>query len=65
MTQLQTIEKHLIEQRTISAWDAITLYRITCLNKMIQLLRKKYNITDKWFKHNGKHFKVYFFEGAK
>jgi hypothetical protein len=65
MTQTQTIEKHLIEKRVITSWEAIQLYRITCLNKAIQLLRKKYFITSTWMHNNKKRFVEYKMEGVK
>ena len=65
MTQIQQIETHLLQYGTITAWEAIQLYRITCLNKMIQLLKTKYLISGVWQKHNKKHFKIYKLEGAK
>jgi len=66
MTQLQLIENHLLKEKTITAWQAIQLYRITCLNKMIQLLRKKYSITSIWqYNENTKtHFVEYKMKGA-
>ncbi|MEW6508397.1 MAG: helix-turn-helix domain-containing protein [Bacteroidota bacterium] len=59
MTQQKLIEKHLLERGTITTFEAFKEYGITCLNKMIQLLRKKYDITSNWTKANNKNFVTY------
>lgn len=59
MTQEKIIEKHLLEHKTISTYQAFKDYGITCLNKMIQLLRKKYLIKSNWVKVNNKRFVIY------
>lgn len=65
MTQLEQIEKHLLEKKVITSWEAIQWYSITRLSEMIRLLRKKYFITSNWMYHGKKHFVQYKMEGAK
>ncbi len=65
MTQTEIVEKHLLEKRVITSWEAIQLYNVTRLSEMIRLLRKKYFIISNWKHYNKKRFVEYKMEGAK
>lgn len=45
-TQVDLVEKHLLEKGTITTWEAFTIYGITRLSAKIYELRNKYNITS-------------------
>ena len=48
-TQLSTIRKHLLRQKSITSWEAIQKYRITRLSQYVLLLRKEgYVIVSQW-----------------
>lgn len=42
--QVDLVENHLLENGTITSWDAFEKYGITRLSAKIYQLRKKYNI---------------------
>lgn len=44
VTKTQQVRKHLLKKKSITSWEAITLYKATRLSAMIFNLRKK----DKW-----------------
>lgn len=45
-TQVDLVEKHLLDKGTITTWEAFTIYGITRLSAKIYELRNKYNITS-------------------
>lgn len=42
------ILNHLQTYGKITSWEAITKYRCTRLSQYILILRKEYNISDRW-----------------
>lgn len=46
-TKFSMVKKHILSGKTISSWEAITLYRCTRLSSYIHRLRKRgYNIVS-------------------
>lgn len=59
----QIIMAHLMAGKTITIWESISLYQITCLAQRISDLRAVgAPIQDKWVKQNGKRFKRYWID---
>ena len=51
---------HLERHKTLTSWEAISLYRCTRLSAYIHRLRERgYNIKSEWKTRNGKRFTVY------
>jgi hypothetical protein len=49
MSKVHKIANHLLEHRSITSWEAITLYRATRLPAVIFLLKKRgYKVTSVW-----------------
>jgi hypothetical protein len=42
-TKTEQVRKHLLKKKSITSWEAITLYRATRLSSIIFTLRKKEN----------------------
>ena len=62
-TYSQIIMAHLMAGKTITIWESIRLYQITCLAQRISDLRADgVIINDEMVKQNGKHFKRYWIE---
>lgn len=40
MTKFEQVKKHLLKKKSITSWDAITLYKATRLSAIIFSLRK-------------------------
>lgn len=59
-SQNEIIKSHLLSGRTITSWQAITEYRITCLAQRIHDLKNAgLTIHSNMVKENGKHFSRY------
>jgi hypothetical protein len=51
VTKSELVKKHLLKKKSITSWDAITLYKATRLSAIIFELRKRgWNITTKSIK---------------
>lgn len=62
-TQIETVRAHLMTGATITIWDAIRLYQITCLAQRIHNLRGEgLLIQSEMLKHNNKWFAVYWLD---
>lgn len=62
-TQIETVRAHLMTGATITSWDAIRLYQITCLAQRIHNLRRAgLVIQSEIATHNNKHFSVYWLD---
>lgn len=62
---MSQILRHL-QQKSLSTWEAITLYNCTRLAAYVHILRDRgHDITSAWKNHNGKRFKVYELKPAK
>ena len=61
-TQRLLILNHLREKRSITSWDAITMYRITRLSAIIFILRQSgFDIRTEMVKKNKKSYALYLF----
>lgn len=64
-TQCQTIKTHLLAGRSISIWQSIQLYRITCLAQRVYDLKASgLPIQTKLVCENGKRFARYWIDPA-
>ena len=62
-TYSQIIMAHLMAGKTITIWESIRLYQITCLAQRISDLRADgVIINDEMVKQNGKRFKRYWID---
>jgi len=49
-----------LQKKTLTTWEAITLYNCTRLSAYIHILKDRgHNITSTWKHHNGKRFTEY------
>ena len=62
-TQIETVRAHLMTGATISKWEAIHLYQITCLAQRIHNLRSEgMVIQSETVTNNDKRFSVYWLD---
>jgi hypothetical protein len=59
MNQQAIIQKHLLENKQISSWEAISEHGITRLSAHIHELRKTMKIESNWEHYNGKRWVNY------
>jgi hypothetical protein len=63
-TKIQLVLNHLQEQKSISSWEAITLYRATRLSAIIFVLKNRgHSITTEMFYEGKTRFGVYHYAG--
>lgn len=62
-SQVKVVKAHLMSNRTITSWEAITKYRITRLSAVIYILKNEYDmrIETKHISKNGKKWAEYRF----
>jgi hypothetical protein len=53
MTKIEKVKNHLINNGTITSWEAIQLYRATRLSAIIYDLRYRYDMNIKTIKKQG------------
>lgn len=67
MTQKEIILNHLQENRTITSYESFDIYGILDLQKVINVLRRTYDIKDEWIHSTNRYgnkvkFKRYWIE---
>lgn len=65
ITQTQVIRNHLLSGKSITTWEAIQLYRITCLATRISELRQLgLQIKQERINSNDTHWQVYWLDSS-
>lgn len=65
ITQTQVIKNHLLSGRSITTWEAIQLYRITCLASRISELRRLgLQIKQERINSDDTHWQVYWLDSS-
>jgi len=65
-TKIKKVSNHLIKEKKITSWEAITLYKATRLAAIIFDLKKLGYIIETKMEQNGdSHFARYHFKGMK
>lgn len=65
VTQPQVIKDHLLSGKSITTWEAIQLYRITCLATRISELRRLgLQIKQERINSDGTHWQVYWLDSS-
>tara|TARA_R110002020_G_scaffold273171_1_gene488234 strand:+ start:333 stop:575 length:243 start_codon:yes stop_codon:yes gene_type:complete len=62
--QAEKVLVHLLENKTITSWNAIEKHRITRLSAVIFNLRYNFKIKSEDTSVNGKRFTTYIYEGT-
>lgn len=67
MTQKEIILNHLLDKKSITSYESFDRYGILDLQKIINLLRRTYNIKDTWIHTTNRYgnkvkFKRYWIE---
>ena len=65
ITQTQVIKNHLLSRNSITKWEAIQLYRITCLASRISELRRLgLQIKQERINSDDTHWQVYWLDSS-
>ena len=65
ITQAQVIKTHLLSGKSITTWEAIQLYRITCLATRISELRRLgLQIKQERINSDDTHWQVYWLDSS-
>ena len=65
ITQTQVIRNHLLSGKSITTWEAIQLYRITCLATRISELRQLgLQVKQERINSNATHWQVYWLNSS-
>ena len=65
LTQTQVVKNHLLSGKSITTWEAIQLYRITCLATRISELRRLgLQIKQKRIDSDDTHWQLYWLDSS-
>jgi len=65
MNKTRAVKEYLIENGSITSWEAITNFRATRLSAIIFNLRKRYDIDTVMIESEGSRYGRYYLRGVK